>query len=455
VNQYETQCVKELLEANGYREADADEPADLCVVNTCTVTHEADAKGRQLIRRLAHTNPRASIVVMGCYATRSPEEINRLPGVSCVVTDKTKLVEALVPYGIALKGSGARGQGLENGDVGSDVESAKSDNRGFNRPSPTPRPSPLNPIWPGITRFDGHRRAFVKVQDGCYLNCSFCIIPKVRPVVHSRPISEIVAEVAGLVAGGCQEIVLTGIHLGHYGIDLCRGRPPNQWQLLWHLIRRLDEIEGDFRIRLSSLETAEVRGELVEALVSSTRVCPHLHLCLQSGSDKILARMKRRYRVEGYLERCRRLKEIFDKPAITTDIIVGFPGETEEDFAATWRVVETVGFSKLHLFSFSPRSGTPAATMPEQIPAEIKTERRQRLLALEARTVQAYSSGLIGRHLDVLIEGPDPQRPGYVRGTSCRYVSVSFPGCLADLLGKRVRATAVRSEAGQLIAFAS
>jgi len=276
VNQYETQSVKELLEANGFREAEPDEPAELCVVNTCTVTHEADAKGRQLIRRLAHCNPGASIVVMGCYATRAPEEIGRLPGVSCVITDKTKLVEALAPYGIEHKGSGVRGKGSESQNAGSGTESTKIDN-----------------VWQGITRFDGHRRAFVKVQDGCYLNCSFCIIPKVRPVVRSRPIAEIVAEVGGLVARGCQEIVLTGIHLGHYGIDLCRGRPPSQWQRLWHLIRRLDEIEGDFRIRLSSLEAAEARGELVEALVSSARVCPHLHLCLQSGSDRILARMKR------------------------------------------------------------------------------------------------------------------------------------------------------------------
>jgi threonylcarbamoyladenosine tRNA methylthiotransferase MtaB len=409
VNQYETQYVKELLEASGFREATTDERADLCVVNTCTVTHEADAKGRQLIRRLALANPSADIVVMGCYATRAPEAVSRLPGVSCVITDKATIATALASYGVV----GGR---------------------------------------PGIRRFDGHRRAFVKVQDGCFLNCSFCIIPQVRPVVRSRPIAEIVEEVNGLVAAGCQEIVLTGIHLGHYGIDLSRGKPRDQWQRLWHLIRRLDELRGDFRLRLSSLEAAEARGELVEALATSRRVCPHLHLCLQSGSDRILKLMKRRYRVAGYLERCRRLKEVFHKPALTTDIIIGFPGETEEDFAGTCSVVEEVGFCKLHLFSFSPRSGTQAARMPDQIPPEVKAERRDRLLALESKLARKYWHDLLGEELDVLIEGPDRDRSGQLLGTSCRYVAVSLPGYLPALLGKRVPVIAKQVGSQHLIA---
>ena len=220
VNQYETQYVKEMLEANGYREAVSGERADLCIVNTCTVTHEADAKGRQLIRRLAQANAGAALVVMGCYATRDPETVSRLPGVVKVITDKARLAEELRPFGVTR--------------------------------------SPA-----GISRFDGHRRAFVKVQDGCLLNCSYCIIPHVRPVLRSRPIEEVAQEVQRLVLGGCREVVLTGIHLGHYGIDLSRGKPSSQWCRLWHLLRRLDALPGDFRIRLSSLEAAEVRGELV------------------------------------------------------------------------------------------------------------------------------------------------------------------------------------------------
>jgi threonylcarbamoyladenosine tRNA methylthiotransferase MtaB len=405
VNQYETQYVKEMLQASGYREAAVEEPADLCIVNTCTVTHEADAKGRQLIRRLAQSNPGAALVVMGCYATREPETVARLPGVTQVITDKTRLVEELRPYGV--------------------------------------REAPA-----GIRRFDGHRRAFVKVQDGCLLTCSYCIIPQVRPVLRSRPLSEIVAEVGRLVAGGCQEIVLTGIHLGHYGIDLSRGKPKESWSRLWHLVRCLDALPGDFRIRLSSLEAAEVRGELVEALAACRRVCPHLHLCLQSGSDRILEGMKRRYCVAGFLERCRRLREAFDLPAFTTDVIIGFPGETEDDFEGTCWVLSEVGFSKIHVFSFSPRRGTPAAELPERVPPAVVAARRERLRALERTLAEEYHRRLVGRRLDCLVESAWPERPGYVTGTSCRYAPVAFAGYLPSLLGKRVpvRVTAVGTD---------
>jgi threonylcarbamoyladenosine tRNA methylthiotransferase MtaB len=395
VNQYETQHVKELLEANGYSHAGEGQPADLCVVNTCTVTQEADAKGRQLIRRLAHENPNAAIVVMGCYATREPRTVARLPGVTKVITDKNRLVSELQEFGV------------------------------------------VQPIE-GISRFDGHRRAFVKVQDGCLLNCSFCIIPSVRPILRSRPLNAICSEVAMLVGSGCQEIVLTGIHLGHYGIDLSRGKPKSEWCRLWHLIRNLDELPGNFRIRLSSLEAAEVRDEFVDTLAHSRRVCPHLHLCLQSGSDRILERMRRRYRVAGFLERCGQLREALDFPAFTTDVIIGFPGETDADFAATCEVVRQVGFSKVHIFSYSLRKGTPAAKFADKVPAQKVAERRQELLALESQLAVAYYRKLLGRRLDVLVEGAHESRGGMVRGTSCRYAPVFLRGHLPALLARRV-----------------
>jgi threonylcarbamoyladenosine tRNA methylthiotransferase MtaB len=395
VNQYETQSAREMLEANGYRDAADGEPADLCLVNTCTVTHEADAKGRQTIRRLAHENPGAAIVVMGCFATRDPETVGRLPGVTKVITDKDRLAENLREFGV------------------------------------TAVPS-------GITRFDGHQRAFIKVQDGCLLNCSYCIIPHVRPVLRSRPPEEIIAEARGLAERGCQEIVLTGVHLGHYGIDLSRGRPKDRWRRLWLLLEQLAGLRGDFRIRLSSLEAAEVRDDLVRVLAGHPRICPHLHLCLQSGSDRILAAMKRRYRSAGFLERCRRLRAALDEPAFTTDVIIGFPGETEADFADTCRVVREVGFCKVHLFSFSPRAGTPAASFPGSLSPQLIAERRRRLLALEKETAAAYHRRLLGRRLDVLIEGTDPRRAGWARGTSCRYAPVAFEGHATALLGRRV-----------------
>lgn len=408
VNQYETQYVKEALEANGYREAPSDEPADLCVVNTCTVTMEGDAKSRQLIRRLHQENPRATIVVMGCYATRDPEAVGRLPGVSRVITDKTRLAEELKEFGV-------------------------------------------EQMPAGIRRFDGHQRAFVKVQDGCLLNCTFCIIPKVRPSLRSRPPEEILAEVAQLVASGCREIVLTGIHLGHYGIDLSRGRPKGQWCRLWHLIERLADVPGDFRIRLSSLEAAEARDDLVRVLSTQPRVVPHLHLCLQSGSDRILHKMKRRYRSTGFLERCRRLREALDHPAFTTDVIVGFPGETEADFQDTCRVLREVGFSRIHVFSYSPRDGTAAAEFPDRVEPAVVAERREHLRRLEGELAVSYYRGLVGRVLDVLVEGADPRRPGHVLGTSCRYAPVSFPAHAAALVGRRVPVRADRVEHGILV----
>jgi threonylcarbamoyladenosine tRNA methylthiotransferase MtaB len=408
VNQYETQYVKEALEIHGYHEAEPDEPADLCVVNTCTVTAEGDAKSRQTVRRLHRQNPHASILVMGCYATRDPDTVSRLPGVVQVITDKGQLAEGLRPFGV-------------------------------------------DQMPQGIQRFDGHQRAFVKVQDGCLLNCSYCIIPKVRPVLRSRAISDIVQEVAQLVAAGYQEIVLTGIHLGHYGIDLSKGRSRPEWQRLWHLLDRLGQLPGDFRIRLSSLEAAEVREDLVQAMARNPRVVPHLHLCLQSGSDRILGLMKRRYRTAGFLERCRRLRVALDEPAFTTDVIVGFPGETDADFEATCSVVREVGFSKIHVFPYSPRQGTTAFHIKKQVPAPVVAQRRDRLQQIVGELAQVYYQKLVGRTLGVLVEGPAPGKPGFVMGTSCRYAPVAFPGHLAALQRRVVAVVAERIDGEILV----
>ncbi len=406
VNQYETQYVKEMLEQSGYVEAEEGRPADLCVVNTCTVTHEGDAKSRQIVRRLHRDNPGAAVVVMGCYAARDPDAVRRLPGVTRVVVDKGRLAEEFAEFGVVAAPA-------------------------------------------GVSRFDGHQRAFVKVQDGCLLNCTYCIIPHVRPTVRSRPIEEIAEEVSRLVANGYHEVVLTGIHLGHYGIDLSRGRPKCDWTRLWLLLRRLGRLPGDFRIRLSSLEAAEARDELVRVLAEEARICPHLHLCLQSGSDAVLARMKRRYRVAGFLERCRRIRAALDQPALSTDVIVGFPGETDADFDATCRVVREAGFMKVHVFSYSPRRGTAAADFTDTVPPQITAGRRERLRLLEQELAGAYLRGLVGRRLDVLVEGAEAGRPGFVRGTACRYVPVVFRGHAPALIRRivPVRTTAVAGDA--------
>lgn len=391
VNQYETEFVREGLSRIGFVDASDGQAADLCVVNTCTVTAEGDAKSRQSIRRLAKENPAARIVVMGCYATRAPDEVANLPGVAEVVTDKRELPDLLARFGV--------------------------------RDVPT-----------GISHFRGHARAWVKVQDGCLLRCSYCIIPLVRPTMASRPAEHIVAEVQRLVAGGYREIVLTGIHLGHYGVDLNRDKPKQDWLRLSHLLRRLVTLPGDFRLRLSSIEATEVTRELVDVMADhGDRICPHLHICLQSGSDAVLARMKRRWGVRRFIDRCRLVQERLDLPALTTDVIVGFPGETDAEFEETCQTVHDVGFSKIHVFSFSPRRGTPAAEMRDQVPKHVKQERHDRLVALEAELRDAYFRRLLGRKLQVLVEDYPINEFGRKMGTACRYAPVEFASDSAKL----------------------
>ncbi|QDU91206.1 Threonylcarbamoyladenosine tRNA methylthiotransferase MtaB [Pirellulimonas nuda] len=402
VNQYETQYVREGLASIGYADAEAGEAADLCVVNTCTVTAEGDSKSRQVIRRMARENPGAKIVVMGCYATRAPDEVARLPGVTEVVTDKRELPDLLGRFGVT--------------------------------DTPT-----------GISGFGGRHRAYIKVQDGCLLRCSFCIIPHVRPQLASRPLEEIVAEAARLVDHGYREVVLTGIHLGHYGVELNRSRPKGEWTRLSHLVQRLAELPGDFRVRLSSIEATEVTRELIDVMERfPARVAPHLHISMQSGSDGVLRRMRRRWGPQRFVDRCGLLESRLDRPAITTDVIVGFPGETEAEFQETIDVCREVGFSKIHVFPFSARRGTPAADMPGQLSKQEKQARVHALSEVERELRDAYFDKLRGMPLRVLLE---TQVEGGVVGTSCRYAPVRSE-VDASRIGKFLDVTAGGSRDG-------
>jgi threonylcarbamoyladenosine tRNA methylthiotransferase MtaB len=280
----------------------------------------------------------------------------------------------------------------------------------------------------GISRFGDRQRAYVKVQDGCLLRCSYCIIPHVRPQLISRPMPHILDEIARLAANGYREIVLTGIHLGHYGIEWNWRKPKRDWIRLANLLEAVMRLPGDFRVRLSSIEATEVTGELRRVMADhSERICPHLHICLQSGSDRVLRRMRRRWGTRQFLECCRKVAEYLDAPALTTDVIVGFPGETDADFELTCRAVRAAGFSKLHIFPFSPRRGTPAAEMNDQVPASVKAERCQELASLECDLRQQYYRRLVGRRLQVLVESPAETSGRWV-GTSCRYAPVEWSG---------------------------
>lgn len=386
VNQYETELVRQGLARVGYSDCKDDEPADVCLVNTCTVTNQGDAKSRQVIRRMARDNPDARIVVMGCYATRAPKEVAALPGVVDVVTDKRELPDLMARFGVI--------------DI------------------PT-----------GLDGFSGRHRAYVKIQDGCLLRCSYCIIPHVRPKLHSRPLNEIVDEVERLVAAGHREVVLTGIHLGHYGVDWNRNQPREKWIRLAHLLRQLCKLPGDFRIRISSIEATETTRELISVMAEhANRIVPHLHLCLQSGSDSVLRRMRRRWGTRMFLDRCRLLRESLDNPAITTDVIVGFPGETDEEFEQTLETCRSAGFSKIHAFPFSARRGTPAAEMQQQVPKSLQSERVACLMRLETELREEYFRSLVGSRVQLLVESEQPvtrigetETSNLLRGTTCRY----------------------------------
>ncbi len=320
---------------------------------------------------------------MGCYATREPAALSHLPGVIEVVEDKRELPDVLARVGV-------------------------------------------NDFPTGISTFQGRRRAYVKVQDGCILNCTYCIIPQVRPGLRSRPSQEIEEEVRRLIDNGHKEIVLCGIHLGHYGVDATRGRSGKAPFRLSHLIERLDRIPGDWRMRLSSIEAAEITPDFVDVVANAKKLCPHFHPSLQSGSRDVLLRMKRRYSLEMFLSKMEILRENLDNPAFSTDVIVGFPGETEADFQETLAVCKAAGFMKIHVFPFSARAGTPAATLPDQISPDVKKEWGQRLAALGAQLAREYYDSLLGRELSVLVERESTDRSGWVSGTACRYAPVEF-----------------------------
>ena len=418
VNQYETELVRQGLQKVGFEDCAGDEPADVCIVNTCTVTNQGDVKSRQVIRRMARDNPDARIVVMGCYATRAPEEVAKLPGVAEVVTDKRELPDLMSRFGVV--------------DI------------------PT-----------GLDGFSGRQRAYVKVQDGCLLRCSYCIIPHVRPKLTSRPLDHIVDEVLRLTDAGHREVVLTGIHLGHYGVDWNRNKPREDWTRLSDLVRQLCELPGDFRIRLSSIEATEVTRSLIDVMTDfSERLVPHVHLCLQSGSDSVLRRMRRRWGTRMFLDRCRLLGEALNKPAITTDIIAGFPGETETEFEQTLQTCRAAGFSKIHAFPFSARRGTPAADMPDQLPGDIKTDRVRRLGELESELRADYFESLVGDRVQVLVEstselatlGSSGSSERLLRGTTCRYAPAEWVSDDQNAsTGDLVQATVIQSDGERLL----
>lgn len=370
VNAYETEAMQELLVKAGYEIVPFEEEADIYIVNTCTVTNMADRKSRQMLHRAKKQNPEALVVAVGCYVQAAEAELKEDAAVDLLIGNNRKkdLLSILEAY-----------------EAGVDEETIIDINH-------TREYETLS-----VSRTAEHTRAYVKVQDGCNQFCSYCIIPYARGRVRSRDKADVCREIEALSKAGYKEVVLTGIHLSSYGADL-------EGETLLSLIRAVHEVEGIERIRLGSLEPRIVTEEFVKALSGMEKFCPHFHLSLQSGCDETLRRMNRRYTAGEYRESCELLRRYFESPALTTDVIVGFPGETEEEFEKTRQFLEDIRLFETHIFKYSRRRGTRAAVMVHQIPEQKKTERSQVLLDLDRKNSAAYILEQKGRTVEILIE---------------------------------------------------
>ena len=398
VNSYETEAMQQLLEDAGYEIVPFREGADVYIINTCSVTNVADRKSRQMLHRAKKMNPSAAVVAVGCYVQAAGAELKKDEAVDLIVGNNQKkdLVEILDDYFADHENSG------EILDIGHSQEYEELH----------------------IRRIADHTRAFIKVQDGCNQFCSYCIIPYTRGRVRSRRPEDIEREVRGIAEAGYKEIVLTGIHLSSYGVDF----KDEQKENLLTLIKRLDQIPGIERLRLGSLEPRIVTREFAKELASLRTICPHFHLSLQSGCDATLKRMNRCYNAAEYQACCEILREEFDNPAITTDVIVGFPGETEEEFAETERFLKAIHFYEMHIFKYSRRAGTRAADMPDQVPEGTKSVRSDILLALEKQQSLEYRGRFLGTEEEILLEEPiEIDGTKYMMGHTRQYVKGAVP----------------------------
>lgn len=387
VNTYETEGMKRLFEKSGYLVVEPDTAADVYVINTCTVTHLSDRKSRQMIRRARRLNPNAVIAAVGCYAQVAPEEVSKIEGVNVVIGNNRK---------------------SEIVDLVEDV----SWNAQKIEVAPRKDLTNYEELWAGS--YTGQTRAFLKIQDGCDQFCSYCIIPFARGRIRSRSLESITDEAKKLADNGFKEIVLTGIHLTSYGKD-------TGVNTLLDVIKELEKIQGLLRLRLGSLEPLYMTKEMIKEMSLIKKLCPHFHLSLQSGCDETLSRMNRRYTTSEFKEIVENIRRNFEDAAITTDIMTGFPGETEEEFQKTCKFVESIGFSQAHIFQYSVRKGTKAAQMTNQIPYPVKEERSKILTEICRKSMHNFREKQIGKIKDVLFE---EKIDGYYSGHTGNYIPV-------------------------------
>ena len=393
VNAYEVEAMQQLLENAGYETVPFEEGADVYVINTCTVTNIADRKSRQMLHKAKKMNPDAIVVATGCYAQADTEKLKEDTAVDLILgnNQKTQIVEALEEYE---KEHAKQVQVIEINHTKEYEELS-------------------------ISSTAEHVRAYIKVQDGCNQFCTYCIIPFARGRVRSRKIEEVLSEVETLAAKGYKEVVLTGIHLSAYGVDFQK----EERESLLSLIQAVSRVEGISRIRLGSLEPRIITEEFLEGIVKTGKVCPHFHLSLQSGCNKTLKNMNRRYSAQEYAEKCELIRKFYPAPALTTDVIVGFPQETEEDFEESYEFVKKIHFYETHIFKYSRRHGTKAASMDGQLTEAAKAQRSDRMLELHEIRAREYEEAMIGKKMELLLEEEIEidGRPWYV-GHSREYV---------------------------------
>ena len=388
VNQYDTQAMEELLSAEGFRTVPFPGPADIFLINTCTVTSTGDKKSLQLSRRLKRDYPESTLILCGCLAQLKGKELLSCGADLVIGTQSRSRVVSLLH------------QVLDTGKPVCAVE-------------PLPETMPYESLH--VTGCQDHTRAVLKIQEGCRNRCSYCVIPSVRGPVRSRPLDDIGMEARQLASAGFREIVLTGIHISSYGLDLSPRRS------LLDVLQLLEETNGILRIRLGSLEPNIASPGFAEALSRFRKICPQFHLALQSGSAGVLRRMRRQYSPEGYLKAVEQLRHAFPSAAFTTDILTGFPGETEEEFEETKKMIEKVGFARIHVFPFSSRPGTPAASMPDQLSESEKQSRCRELISLGNRVASCYRRQWIGKTVSLL---PEEQVDGCWEGYSPEYMRI-------------------------------
>lgn len=415
VNFYETEGIWQLFKNEGYEQADFETTADVYVINTCTVTNTGDKKSRQVIRRAIRRNPDAIIAVTGCYAQISPGEVAAIPGVDIVIGTQDR--EQLLPL----------------------IGKVQKERKPVNAVRNIMKTREFEEM--DVPEFTGHTRAFLKIQEGCNNFCTFCIIPWSRGLLRSRKPESVLAQARQLVESGYEEIVLTGIHTGGYGEDL-------EGYGLARLLRDLDRVDGLRRIRISSIEASQITDDVLEVLGSSDKMCRHLHIPLQAGDDVVLAAMRRKYTTEEYGRKLELIRQAMPLAAITTDVISGFPGETEEMFRRGYAFMEQMNFSEMHVFPYSKRTGTPAARMPEQVPEDVKNYRVEQLLELSRRMQLQYARSFEGQVLEVIPEmGEDKTSlDAELIGHADNYLHIAFRGP-AQLAGRLVKVRLTEADA--------